>query len=302
VAVERITIAIPYHAGLAYLERAIASALAQSRPPATIIVSDDSDSPEEAAQLVAGLANARVRHVSAAHGAGMVANWNRCLELAETELVTLLHADDELLPEYCARMEDAAAVHPKSAALFCAAKIIDGAGRPRFSLPDWIKTWLVPIGEGPILLAGERGLRLLLHGNFVMCPTLCWRRAILGERRFVPRWKQVQDLELLCRLLLEGETLVGIRHEIYAYRRHDASATALQSENLLRFEEEIALYDVLAESTLARGWRRAARAARGKRIIRLHLLFLIALDLVKLHLRRIPAKLKLLGVGRLATR
>ena len=295
--VERITIAIPYHAGLAHLERAIASALAQSRPPARIIVSDDSDSPEEAARLVAGLANTRVRHVMAAPGAGMVANWNRCLELAETELVTLLHADDELLPEYCARMEDAAAVHTKTAALFCAAKIIDETGRPRFSFPDWIKKWLMPIGEGPILLAGERGLRLLLRGNFVMCPTLCWRRAVLGERRFVPRWKQVQDLELLSRLLIEGETLVGIRDTVYAYRRHDASATALQSESLLRFEEEIALYDALVQSTLTRGWLHATRTARGKRIIRLHLLFLIAFDLVKLRLHRIPAKLKLLGVG-----
>jgi glycosyltransferase involved in cell wall biosynthesis len=295
--VERITIAIPYHAGLAHLERAIASALAQSRPPARIIVSDDSDSPEEAARLVAGLANTRVRHVMAAPGAGMVANWNRCLELAETELVTLLHADDELLPEYCARMEDAAAVHTKTAALFCAAKIIDETGRPRFSFPDWIKKWLMPIGEGPILLAGERGLQLLLQGNFVMCPTLCWRRAVLGERRFVPRWKQVQDLELLSRLLIEGETLVGIRDTVYAYRRHDASATALQSESLLRFEEEIALYDALVQSTLTRGWLHATRTARGKRIIRLHLLFLIAFDLVKLRLHRIPAKLKLLGVG-----
>jgi GT2 family glycosyltransferase len=298
VTVERITIAIPYHAGLAYLERAIASARAQSRLPEAILVSDDGERPEQGAQLVAGLADPRVRHVRAAPGAGMVANWNRCLELAETELVTLLHADDELLPDYCARMADAAAVYPQAAALFCGAKIIDEAGQPHFSFPDWMKGWLTPRGEGSILLAEERGLRLLLHGNFVMCPTLCWRRAVLGERRFMPRWKQVQDLELLSRLLLEGETLVGIRRVAYAYRRHTASATARQSENLLRFREEIALYDALAELTRARGWLGAARAARGKRIIRLHLLFRMALDLVKLRLRRIPAKLKLLRGGR----
>jgi len=295
---ERLTVAIPYHSGLSYLRRAITSALVQSRAPAAIVVSDDSDHPEEAAELVAASSEGRVRYVRAAPGEGMVANWNHCLDLAERELVTLLHADDELLPDYCARMEDSAADYPRAAALFCGAKIIDQDGRPRFSFPDWIKQWLVPTGEVPIVLAGESGVRLLLHGNFVMCPTLCFRRAVLRERRFAPRWKQVQDLELLSRLLLEGETLVGIREDAYAYRRHDASATAQQSETLVRFEEEIALYDALAAATLARGWQSAARAAQGKRIIRLHLLTRIALDLLKLRPGQIPAKLKLLTVGR----
>jgi len=294
---ERLTIAIPYHSGLPYLRRAIASALAQSRAPAAILVSDDSDHPAEAAQVAVASSEARVRYVRAAPGEGMVANWNRCLDLAETELVTLLHADDELLPDYFARMEDSAADQPRAAALFCDARVIDAEGRPRFSFPDWIKQWLAPTGEGPIVLAGERGVRLLLRGNFVMCPTLCWRRAALGERRFAPRWKQVQDLEFLCRLLLEGETLVGIREEAYAYRRHGASATAQQSESLVRFEEEIALYDALAVATLARGWQSAARAAQGKRIIRLHLLTRMLLDLLKLRPGQIPAKLKLLTAG-----
>ena len=38
---------------------------------------------------------------------GMVPNWNRQFELAETDLLTLLHQDDCLLPNYVALMETA---------------------------------------------------------------------------------------------------------------------------------------------------------------------------------------------------
>ena len=295
---ERITIAIPYHGGRAYLERALDSALTQSVPPAAIVVSDDSDDADESARLAARLSDAGVRHVRADPGHGMGANWNRCLDLAQTELVTLLHADDELLPDYCMQMQAAAAAAPRAAAVFCGATIIGANGAPRFSFADYVKKWLTPPGEGPILLAGESGLRLLLRGNFVMCPTLCWRRSVLAQRRFAPGLRQVQDLELMCRLLLEGESLVGARFVAYAYRRHETSATALQSESLLRFEEESALYEAVAKTARARGWLAAAKTAEARRIIRLHLLFRMGLDLVKLHPGRIPAKLRLLSKER----
>lgn len=291
---ERLTIAIPYHSGPAYLERAIASALAQTRAPAAILVSDDGDRPDETARLIARFASPTLRHESATPGAGMVANWNRCLERAETALVTLLHADDELLPGYCAQMADAAARHPSASALYCGAHIIDAAGAPRFSFPDWIKTWLEPAQKGPVTLSGARGLELVLRGNFVMCPTLCFRRAALGPRRFDPRWSQVQDLALVTRLFLDGDEIVGLREVAYAYRRHAASATHVQSESLLRFREEIALYDELAREASARGWQAAARTARRKAIIRLHLCFQILRDLLRLRLPAIPPKLRLL--------
>jgi glycosyltransferase involved in cell wall biosynthesis len=295
---ERLTVAIPYHAGLRYLALAIESALAQTRAPAAILVSDDGETPEETARLVAGYGDPRLRHERATPGRGMVANWNRCLDRAGTELVTLLHADDLLLPDYCARMEDAAARTPGAAALFCDARIIDGEGRPRFSFPDWVKTVLAPRGTGPLVLVAEPGLALLLRGNLVMCPTLCYRRAVVGGRRFDPRWRQVQDLAFVTALLLEGESLVGLRGASYAYRRHVESATHVQSENLLRFDEEIALYDELAGTAAARGWEAAAGVARGKTIIRLHLGFQILRDLLRLRVGAIPRKVRrLLGRG-----
>ena len=279
----RITFAIPFHRGLRWLREAIESVCAQQVGDWRAVVLDDrGEDAESVAELVAGFGDPRVECLANAATLGMVGNFNRALETAATELVTLLHADDRLLPDYAGLMLELADAHPGAVAFCCDSVIIDGDGRLRFSLPDAVKRWLLPAGD-PWSLTGERGLHALLRGDFVMCPTLCWRRPVLGARRFDARWRQVQDLDLLARLLLDGESIVGSRRRAYAYRRHAGSATALQSESLLRFDEEFALYAQLADEARARGWAPAARVAERAAIVRLHLGVRAAADLAALR-------------------
>lgn len=284
---ERLAIAIPFHAGLAYLAEAVASVRAQDDPEWSLLVVDDSGSESGARALVQDLDDARVRFLANPSNLGMVPCWNRCLDEAGRErggeLVTLLHADDRLLPDYVARMKGLARAHPRAVALFCASVTIDAAGRRRFSLQDDVKRLFVPRAGSDAVLSGESGLRALMRGNFVICPSLCWRRALLGERRFEPRWRQVQDLELLARLLLAGETLAGCREPAYAYRRHAESATARQTESLLRFEEEFRVFEQIADQARTLGWRRAERTSRWKLILRLHLGWRVARELARLR-------------------
>lgn len=270
---ERLAIAVPFYSGLEYLREALESARAQSDGGWTLTVVDDSPEKRGVRELVESFGDARLAYLANDGNLGMVACWNRCLSEVEpaAELVTLLHADDRLLPGYVAAMQWLAAVQPRAAALFCAARTIGANGRERFSLQDDVKRFLVPRGGVAVELRGEAGVRALMRGNFVVCPTLCFRRSVLGARRFEPRWRQVQDLELLTRLLFEGETLAGLREAHYAYRRHDANATARQTESLLRFEEEFAVFDAIAARAETLGWSRAARTSRKKTILRLHL-------------------------------
>jgi glycosyltransferase involved in cell wall biosynthesis len=287
---EVLTFAIPYYSGRDYLRRAIASVLLQSNPNWELIVCDDGGGDAEIAEIVASYGDRRLNYYKNPGRLGMVGNWNRCLELAGTDLVTLLHADDELLEGYADLMLHAAANHAGAVAFFCGARIIDEEGRQRFSFPDYFKRFLLPAGKGPVVLAGEAGLQAILRGNFIMCPTLCYRKSLLGIRRFAPRWQMVQDLDLTSRLLLEGETLVGLSEVGYDYRRHRANATVRYTESLLRFEEEARLYDLLEEQTHGRHWFRAARLARRKGIILLNLAYCALLDLCRLRFRRAQEK------------
>jgi glycosyltransferase involved in cell wall biosynthesis len=293
----KLGIAIPFYRGLPYLREAIESVRAQTRGDWRLLVCDDLGEPDPGAarELVACFGDPRIAYAANDANLGMVGNWNRCLDLAETELVTLLHGDDRLLPRYAETALGLAERFPEAAALFCAAEIIGPSGERLFSFADAAKALFLPRGSGALVLRGEPALRALAAGNFIMCPTLCFRRSVLGARRFDPRWRQVQDLELTARLLLEGETLAGSREAAYAYRRHPGSATESQSRSLLRFEEERALLGELAGAARLRGWHSAARAAARAFTPKLHLAYRALGDLLQGRPRDAAAKLRFLA-------
>lgn len=297
-----LTIAIPYYRGREYLRLAIESVRGQEHANWHLLVCDDGAEDLEAGraieELVASYRDDRLRYHRNQSGPGMVRNWNRCLAMAETDLVSLLHADDRLLPDYASLMLELATAHPEAAAFYCQARIIDADGRRRFSLADTVKRFFLPRGEEPTVLCGEPAVRALMAGNFIMCPTLCFRKSVLGDLRFSPDWRQAQDLEFTTRLLMEGRSLVGSRRAAYAYRRHEGSATSQQSETMLRFDEELRLFDLVANRAEALGWHEAARVSRSKRIVRLHLLYLCLRDLAALQPRAAATKLRYLRQGR----
>lgn len=283
---ERLSVAIPFHRRREYLEAAVESALAQAGDVFELLVVDDGATDHGVEAWLRGLDDPRVAYHRNPGNLGMVPTWNACLDRARGELVTLLHADDLLLPDYTELMLGLAQRHPRAAAFCCDAEIIDARGVRSFSLADAVKRLYRPRGADPLTLCGEPGLRALMAGNFIMCPTLCYRRKALGTRRFEERWRQVQDLDLTSRLLLEGDEIVCSRRVAYAYRRHAEGATALQSESRLRFDEEFALFERVAERAEQRGWLGAARVSRRKRSVKLHLLYRALRELVRLQPRR----------------
>lgn len=273
-----LTVAIPFYRGQAYLRRAIASVLGQTDPAWELLVCDDGGLETGVSELIASYEDRRLRYHRNPTNLGMASNWNRCLDLAQTDLVALLHADDELLPRYVALMRQATHDHTKAVAFFCGAQVIDARGVRRFSLPDAIKSLLIPRTRGRLILRGDDALARLLRGNFIFCPSVCYRRQMLATRRFQPRWSQVQDLELFSRLLIDGDTIVGLPERAYSYRRHAENATAKHTASLLRFDEECRLYDDLSCRTAERGWMGASRVARRKRMVKLNLAYCSLVD------------------------
>jgi glycosyltransferase involved in cell wall biosynthesis len=279
---NRLTVAIPFYKGHDYLRRAIESVLRQSSPDWHLLVCDDGPEPGTA-ELIASFADRRIRYLKNDRNLGMAGNWNRCLDAADTDLVNLLHNDDELLPNYVAEMLGAASQWPDAAAFFCRAKVIDADSRDTFSLIDRIKSFLEPRTSGPIVLHGRSAIKALMHGDFIMCPTVCYRKSRLPAQRFNPAWRQVLDLDFFTRILLADGTMIGIPVLAYAYRRHAENATAQQTESLLRFDEESRIHDEIVAIARERGWPEVARVAAAKWVIKLHLLFRIGQDLGRLR-------------------
>ena len=285
---------IPFFKGLAFLKEAVESVIAQSNPHWTLVVMDDCG-PEggRARDWIASLADERISYLRHEQNKGMVANWNSCLDHASLQvstsnkhskhfdLVTLLHDDDRLLPNYVELMLTEHRSTPSAALYFCGAEIIDTNGKPIFSVPDAVKKLIAPRKDS-FHLQGSEAFEALFAGCFIMCPTVCYNLTLLGARRFTLGLKQVQDMDFYLRLLDEGFLLKGTSQKAYAYRRHSSNATSLQTASLLRFEEEVALYKAWSSKLVSKGFSRAAAAARHKTIIKLNLLYCIAQDLLSL--------------------
>lgn len=270
---SQITFAIPFHAGPDYLRRAIGSLLAQRDSTWTAFVCDNASTEPGIEDRVRAWGEGRVGYVRNPTNLGMAGNFNRCIDLADTELVTLLHADDELEPDYCETLRAAADRHRGAAAVFCHANIIGPDSEPWFSLADVVKQFVDPATRREVVLEGEPGIRALLKANFIMAPTLCFRKAVLGAHRFPEGLKFILDWELTTKLLLDGESLVGLPDRCYRYRRHHESATEELGRSQLRFSEESAYYNRMLEIVRARGWEECTRLATQKRMLKLNMAY-----------------------------
>jgi glycosyltransferase involved in cell wall biosynthesis len=287
----KITIAIPFYRGLELLRRAIQSVLAQSESAWELWILDDGGL-DDVETLLQQLADPRIRFERNLTNLGMAGNWNRCLEIGTAPFVQLLHADDELMPTYVTEMLRVAEEHPEGAIYFCQAQIIDAASKPTFSLVDQLKRFVTPAGT--VDLKGEAGLTQLLRGNFLMCPTILYRREAITNCRFDPRWKFVLDWEFTTRLLLQGKTLIGMRDKWFRYRRHQENATVGYSAGLLRYEEEYRFLNQRVEDCQELDWKHAARTAKRKTSVRLYLILRILIDLLSLRFKSAGQKLRFL--------
>ena len=72
----------------------------------------------------------------------------------------------------------------------------------------------------------------------------------------------VQDLALVLDLVLDGESLLVDPTPVFRYRRHRGSVSSAHAADGRRFAEERAFFLDTAARMDARGWTRAARAAR----------------------------------------
>ena len=289
----RITFSIPFYSGRAFLERTLRSVLAQDDDSWLAVVCDDG-SEAGVKELVASFGDARLRYQPNPENIGMGRNFNQCIDVATTDLVVVLHADDELKPSYCRTLRAAASRHPAAAALFCQAQIIGEDSEPRFSVADTVKSFLTPKRDREVVLEGEPAMRALLQANFIYAPTLCFRKSVLGDRRFPPEYRFVLDWELTTRILLDGLSIVGLPDVCYLYRRHSDNATERLTRSNQRFQEESAFYDRMERVVQERGWLQCAKVARERRVLKLNVAYRTLKSAVQLQFKDALNGLKLL--------
>ncbi len=291
-----LTFAIPFYSGVEYLKRCLESVVAQTRNEWSCVIYDDGDrsSEREISQILSQIGNDRIRYSRNAVRRGMAGNWNQCLENCKTEFLTILHADDELLPGYCDEMMTMGARFPEAATFFCAAEIINADSRLVFSPVDAVKWFFTPRCGPYIVVEGDVGLARLTAGNFIMCPTACFKMKHFRDLRFSERWKFTTDWNFYVDILTRGYAIIGTKKVCYRYRRHSEQLTSQLTKSSLRFAEEFATLRRIREESAKLNWSRSTLAAKRHVATPLHLALYGLIAVVKFDWRYLGSLTRIL--------
>ncbi|WP_327254482.1 glycosyltransferase family 2 protein [Streptomyces sp. NBC_01244] len=264
---------LPYYGDVRQMQDAVRSVLAQTDRDFRLVVIDDGEEPDVPGWFQ-GLGDARVRYLRNERNLGITRNFQKCVELSEADHVVIMGCDDLLHPHYLETVRRILGAHPGIGMVQPGVEVIDGAGRVTRGLPDAAKRWMfAPRVKGRRVMAGEEPAAGLLRGNWLYFPSITWRGPALRQVNFRDDYSVILDLALVVDLLEAGERMViDESTTVFRYRRHAASESSVQALSGTRFTEAERYFSAVAERMEARGWPRAARAARLHHGSRLHAL------------------------------
>ena len=134
-----VTVAIPTYNRAALLREALESVLAQTHSNFRLVIGDNA-STDETADVVASYCDTRIEYVRSEHNIGMIANFNRLIELTETEFLMLLPDDDLLYPDYLNSVLEVLKRNPRVGLVHTAFDVIDIDSRVQKHAASFVKS------------------------------------------------------------------------------------------------------------------------------------------------------------------
>ena len=253
------TVAIPTCNGSHHIDVTIRSALGQEGVEFDLILSDDR-SDDDTIDRVRRIAGDRARVEVNAERLGLAGNWNRCVALARTPFVAILHQDDLIHPGHLAA--HLATFGPSTGLVASGAGVIDDKGEA--------------VGGGAVEPGGLGGddrryppgsfAAELAVGNPLRCSAVTLRaeahRAVGG---FDPSYRYVVDWDFWLRVA-EAWEVAWVGRTTAMVRWHMASETHTFAAGTTDLDETARLLDDLhgrhheLSATRPRADRRLARA------------------------------------------
>lgn len=276
-----IDILMPFYGDPGQFKEAVLSVVNQSDPDWRLVIVNDCYPHWDPEPWVAELGDDRVTLLRNPRNLGVQGSFDRCIDLAENEYVTILGCDDRLLPNYVSDMRALIDRFDRPEYLQPGVRVIDETGAVSLPLADRIKRWVQPRLEKNSALSGESVVTTLMRGNWTYFPAICWRVDQLQKFRFSQQFEIVLDLAMQFDILLSGGRFAVALKPAFEYRRHSESASSYSASDGTRFIEERDFYRSAAKRLHARKWHRASRAARWRVTSRLNAFSKLPLALLR---------------------
>lgn len=243
-----VTVVVPFYNASATLGRALASVAAQSVPAARVVVVDDASRPEEraaAARIASRYPNTELAVLPVNGGPSQARNhgW----DLADTEWVALLDADDEWHPDRLARqlwvVEQAKQNRQVAPAMVC--NLDWEAATPGQA---WPRLAAVPA-------AVDLSKTRLLVNNPLPTSSVLLRTDL--PFRFTPTRRLAEDHELWLRIAASGERIVHVPERLCRQFKVGVGQSGLTANvaGMIRSEYEV-FVGLVGDGTLTvlEGW------------------------------------------------
>jgi glycosyltransferase involved in cell wall biosynthesis len=264
--VPLVSIVIPAYQNARFIDRTVASALAQTYADLELVIADHSSSDGTWERLQAYADDPRVRLLRTPPGGGAEANWNAVTQRATGTYLKLLCGDDLISPT-CVATQVAAMEQAPSAVLAAVRRdLVDVADRPL----------LKGRGLGPLegLVPGDTAIRALVRAgtNLLGEPgcVLLRRDALVRAGGWLSTYPYLIDQFTYMSVLREGD-LVAVPETLAAFRVSDTQwsvrLAAQQSHQAAavhaHFQDE--LPQVVSRADVRIGDLRARRTAFARR-------------------------------------
>ena len=244
-----LTVAVPTFNGASHLRATLQSILVQSVDADFDLILCDDRSDDDTVAVAAAACGDRARVCVHTERLGLAGNWNRCVDLARSPLVAIVHQDDILRNGHLASHLQAYRRSPDRLGLIASAvAMIDENDR---ELPRSI---VDPGGLGPVdreFLPGEL-VRPLVCGNLLRCSAVTIVKAAHGAvGGFNPALKYVVDWDFWLRVGQDwGASWLAA--DTVAMRWHEASETHRFKAGTLDLDESAQLFEqVMSRHCLA---------------------------------------------------
>ena len=238
-----VTVGIPTRNRSKLLGRAIASVLGQSYRHFTLVVSDNA-SDDDTAGVVASFRDPRLVYLPLAEGIEMSANFNRLIDLAETEFVLILGDDDELDPDHLSLTVETLKRWPTVGVAHTGYTIVDELGKT-------LESKASSTSDEPSI-EFEAGARFI-ERSMKSGPSVCFSSAVFRKAALVsggglrPEDGIIDDFPLLMRIASQWD-YAYINRPLAVLRAHEgAASSALGSFLPGGFRSPRSLPDVLHE-------------------------------------------------------
>lgn len=248
----RVSVCIPTYNTARYLPETIESVLRQDFTEFELVICDNA-STDQTPEICRSYADPRIRYVRFEELTNQAGSFNRCLEQARGELITLLHADDYFLSGFLADRVERLGDNPGLGFVFGAVQVVDAKGAVVAIKSQW--------QDDRFFRQGEL-FEFLLSGCIVSPPSLMVRRSSAqkaGLFRTDLSWGH--DWEWTLRLA-EGTAALYVCEPLAAYRDHDASGTAeILSAARNGRQERLILKETLSRLSPSKGRANVRRQA-----------------------------------------